>query len=263
MYQNVLYVNCDMPIYPMYTWTDYGPCPYERCMNGGICRVAVTGKYYCQCPPDWSGDRCELKPPASSTSTSNNNLLWLLLIPAAIAALLLLLCCVYCWRRCCCVAAPPPKVEVIDEDVYQDVEMDNRSIHSCRSVRSARSQPPIYTVAPPMMMNDPGSTYYHALGRPFAVAFNDNTFSAVGYATNDAGIYNSTGKKFLPSLCGDEEIQVIMNGNGGGSCCGSVYSDAGSAYHNGMGNKYAVAYNDRTFNTYSSMPRCDRTRHYN
>jgi hypothetical protein len=225
-------------------------------MNGGICRCAITGKYYCQCPPSYSGTYCDVTAPAASTS-SNNNLLWLLVIPAAIAALLGLLCCFFCWRRCCCVAAAPGKVEVIEEDVYHDCDADAQSIRSCRSVRS---QPPIYTLsAAPMMVNDPGSTYYHALGRPFAVAFNDNTFSAVGYATNENSIYNPTGKKM--SLCGDEEIQVIMNG--GGSICGSLHSDAGNAYHNGMGNKYAVAYNDRTFNTYSSMPRYDRCRHYN
>jgi hypothetical protein len=62
----------------------------------------------------------------------------------------------------------------------------------------------------------------------------------------------------IPSMNGNDEIQVIMNGGGG-----SVYSDAGTTYHDAMGNKYAIAFNDRTFNTYSSAPRNDRTRLYN
>jgi len=156
-------------------------------------------------------------------------------------------------------------VEMIEEDVYQD--MDTRSLRSVKSYHSGRSVRSCHSCAPepqpicaisgggPMSVNDAGSTYYAALGRPFAVAFNDNTFSAVGYATNDAGLYNRTGRK---SLCGDEEIQVVMNGRGS---CGSVYSDCG--YHSGASNKYAMRYNDRTFNDYSSMPRYDRIHHYN
>jgi len=54
---------------------------------------------------------------------------------------------------------------------------------------------------------------------------------------------------------------VIMGGGRGGG--GSVYSDAGTTYHDAMGNKYAIAFNDRTFNTYSSAPRNDRTRFFN
>lgn len=147
-------------------------------------------------------------------------------------------------------------IEVIEEDVYNDV--DTRSIRSMKSIHSCRSgaSQPVFAVSGgPMSVNDAGSTYYAALGRPFAVAFNDNTFSAVGYATNDSGLYNRTGQR---SLCGDEEIQVVMNGRGS---CGSVYSDCG--YHSGSTNKYAMRYNDRTFNTYSSMPRYDRIHHYN
>jgi len=254
MYNKNLYINCGMT--PMYPWTDYGPCPYDKCMNGGKCNVKVTGQYYCECPPQWTGDMCD-KP----MGAKSNNLLWLLLIPAAIALLLLLLCCLLCWsRQCCCFAGAGGRgkvIEVIEEDIYQD--MDTRSLRSVKSMHSCRScasqAQPIYTVSGPMSVNDAGSTYYHALGRPFAVAFNDNTFSAVGYATNDAGLYNRTGRK---SICGDEEIQVVMNGRGS---CGSVYSDCG--YHSGMGNKYAMRYNDRTFNTYSSMPRYDRIHHYN
>lgn len=231
--------------------------------------MKVTGKYYCECPQQWEGEFCE---EMMGKSKKNDNLLWLLIIPAAIALLLLLLCCLFCCKRWCCPAAEPKVVEVIEEDVYQDVDADCRSVrsmhsmhsmHSMNSCHSCPSQPPVYTLSPashPMMMNDPGSTYYSALGRPFAVAFTDNTFSAIGYASNDAGMYNQTGKRMLPSICGDEEIQVIMTG-GGGSCCGG--SDYGSAYNGMAGNKYAVAYNDRTFNTYSSMPRYDRTRHYN
>lgn len=190
----------------------------------------------------------------------NNNLLWLLTIPAAVALLSLLLCCFFCWnRQCCCFAQGGGRVkvvEVIDEDVYQDV--DARSIRSVRSCRSVGSQPSLYSLCgAPMMMNDPGSTYYHSVGRPFAVAFNDNTFSAVGYATNDQGFYTTTGAKRAPSLCGDEEIHVIVNRRGS---CGSDYGGYHSA---GMGNRYAPAYNDRTFNTYSSMPRYDRVCSYN
>jgi len=232
-------------------------------MNGGRCNVKVTGHYYCQCPPQWSGDFCDKQ--ATAESKTNNNLLWLLLIPAAVALLLLLLCCLLCWsRQCCCFGGAGGRgkvVEVIEEDVYQDMDSRSlrsvRSMHSCRSAHSCASQaPPIYAISPgPMSVNDAGSTYYSALGRPFAVAFNDNTFSAIGYATNDAGVYNATGRR---SLCGDEEIQVVMNGRGS---CGSVYSDCG--YQSGAGNKYAMRYNDRTFNTYSSMPRFDRIHHYN
>jgi len=148
--------------------------------------------------------------------------------------------------------APPTKVQVIEEDVYQDMPNDCGTI---RSVRSIRSAPPIYTVssAPQMMMNDPGSTYYSAVvGRPFAVAFNDNTFSAVGYATSDMGLYNTVGKRYLPC---DDEIQIV---GGGGT---PLYLDSGSGYHSG--NKYVVAYNDKTFNSYSSMPRCASIRSYN
>jgi len=255
MYRNKITTNCyDIPRPSMFPWTDYGPCPYQRCMNGGRCNVKVTGQYYCECKSPYRGKMCEEmgeeKPP------TNNNLLWLLLIPAAVLLLSLLLCCCCCWsRQCCCFGGGPGNVvKVIEEDVYQDV--DTRSLRSVRSVRSCASQPSLYSVSgAPMMTNDPGSSYYHALGRPFAVAFNDNTFSAVGYATNDAGLYNSTGCKRGHSLCGDEEITVVMNG--GGSCCGSGYGGAG------MGNRYVSAYNDRTFNTYSSMPRYDRMRCYN
>jgi hypothetical protein len=252
MYQVNLFTNCygssDRPALPaVYPWTDYGPCPYQRCMNGGRCNVKIAGEYYCQCPPPLSGKYCD-----GTGEGPNNNLLWLLTIPAAIALLSLILCCLCCWsRQCCCFGGTGrvKVVEVIDDDVYQDVDARSiRSIHSCPSLYAA-----------PMMTNDPGSTYYGAVGRPFAVAFNDNTFSAVGYASNDMGLYTTTGIKRVPSLCGDEEIQVIMNGRRG-SCCGSDYGGYHSA---GMGNKYAVAYNDRTFNSYSSMPRYDRVRSFN
>src|SRR3989442_1479019 len=109
---------------------DYGPCPYERCMNGGRCNVKVTGHYYCVCPEQFSGDLCD-KPKVAESKT-NNNLLWLLLIPAAVALLLLLLCCLLCWsRQCCCFGAAGGRgkvIEIIDDDVYQD--MDSRSIRS-------------------------------------------------------------------------------------------------------------------------------------
>jgi hypothetical protein len=267
-YQNQLTVDCLLPIYPFYDWTDYGPCPTRPCMNGGICNCNFTGLYYCKCPPGYSGEYCDIAAP-SSQEKKQNNLLWLLVIPAAIGLLLLALCCLFCcYRQCCCWgagAAAPQKIEIVEEDIYQDVgDCDTHSVRSCRSVRSVA--PPVYTVSPaPMMTNDPGSTYYHALGRPFAVAFTDNTFSAVGYATSDLGMYSGTGKKIMPaSLVGDDEVHVIMNGNGGGSCCGgSVYSEGGSMYHSALGNnRHAVAYSDRTFNAYASMPR-DRTRHYN
>jgi len=143
--------------------------------------------------------------------------------------------------------AAPQKVQVIEEDVYQDMPNDTGTIRSIRSIRSA---PPIYTVSSPMM-NDPGSTYYSAVGRPFAVAFNDNTFNSIGYATSDLGMYSTTGKRIIPQLAGDDEIVII---NGGGS-------DVGGGYYSG--NKYAVAYNDRTFNDYSSQPRFGSIRYYN
>jgi len=144
--------------------------------------------------------------------------------------------------------AAPQKVQVIEEDVYQDMPNDGGTIRSIRSIRSA---PPIYTVSSPMM-NDPGSTYYSAVGRPFAIAFNDNTFNSVGYATSDLGMYSTTGKRIIPTLAADDEIIIV---NGGGSEMGSVY--------NSGGNKYAVAYNDRTFNDYSSQPRFGSIRYYN
>jgi len=231
---NVLYTNC--PFSGAFPWTDYGICPREVCKDGGKCNVKPAGQYYCE----------------GQQEGPNNNLLWLLTIPAAVALLSLILCCLCCWsRQCCCFGGPGggvKVVEVIDDDVYAD--MDSRSL---RSVHSCRSQGPAC-----IMTNDPGSTYYSAVGRPFAVAFNDNTFSAVGYATNDVGLYNTTGGKICPSLCGDQEIQMIMNRRG--SCCGSDYGGYHSA---GMGNKYVVAYNDRTFNSYSSLPRYDRVRCFN
>lgn len=257
-FNNMLNVNCYDPPTPIYPWTDYGPCPYQPCAKNGKCKVKPAGQYYCECPPPYMGQNCDQM--KEEESKSNNNLLWLLAIPVAAALLALALGCLCCWcRGCCCFAggAGQPKViEIIEDDVYQD--LDNRSLRSVHSCRSCASQPPIYSGAPSMMMSDPGSTYYHALGRPFAVAFNDNTFNAVGYATNESALYGIPGVKRSRSICGDEEIQVVMNRRG--SCCDS---DFGGYHSAGMGNKYAVAYNGRTFNTYSSMPHYDRVRSYN
>lgn len=266
-------VNCPLPMYPMYPWTDYGPCPKLPCKNNGRCMVAITGHYFCECPAGWTGELCDkrVEPVGPAQQKDNLWLLWLLIVPLALLGLLLLLCCFCCCHRCCWwgAAAPQQKVQIIEEDIYQDVPAcsERGTVRSCRSACSGR--PSIYAIDPvssPMCVNDAGSTYYSALGRPFAVAFSDNTFSAVGYASNDMGIYNSSGKKMLApsSCCGDGEIEVIMNGAGRrGSRCGSMYSDAGSGYHSAMGNRYAVAYNDRSFNTYSSMPRVGSIRHYN
>lgn len=259
-------LECATCMAPMCPWTDNGECSDKKCMNGGICRVAATCIYFCECKNGWEGRYCD-KMVGPVKQKENLWLLWLLILPLALLALLLLLCCLCCMHRQCCVAgaAPRQKVEIIEEDIYQDVPACGGG--SVRSCRSACSRPSIYAVNPNPMCgaNDAGSTYYSALGRPFAVAFSDNTFSAVGYASNDQGIYNSCGKKILPaaSCCGDDEIEVIMNKPRRGSCCGSVYSEAGSGYHSAMGNRYAVAYNDRSFNTYSSMPRTCSIRHYN
>ena len=267
-YGNVFTVQCSLPIYPMCPWTDYGPCPREVCQHGGKCRVAVSCQYFCECPSGWFGKFCE-KGAEPVKKKDNLWLLWLLIVPLVLLGLLALLCCFCCWHRCCCwgASAGPRKVQIIEEDIYQDVPACSQhgSIRSCRSMHSARPSS-IYAVNPPQMASDAGSTYYHALGRPFAVAFSDNTFSAIGYATNDMGIYNSSGRKMLPaaSCCGDDEIEVIMNNPGRrGSCCGSMISETGSGYHSALGNRYAVAYNDRAFNTYSSMPRMGSIRHYN
>jgi hypothetical protein len=229
--------------------------------------VAVTCHYYCECPEGWTGRYCEVKPGVKKNE-DNLWLLWLLITPLAILALLLLLCCFCCWHRCCCwgaaAAAPQQKVQIIEEDIYDDACSRGGTVRSCRS---ACSRPSIYAVQPscgPQSINDAGSTYYHALGRPFAVAFSDNTFSAVGYASNDMGIYNSCGKRVLPaaSCCGEDEIEVIMNKPRRGSFCGSAIS-GGSGYHSALGNRYATAYNDRAFNTYSSIPRHGSVRYYN
>lgn len=259
---------CTLPVKPNpCPWTEYGPCNKQPCQNGGKCNVAVTCHYFCECPDGWTGQYCDQRPELKKKK-DNLWLLWLLITPLAVLALLALLCCFCCWHRCCfwgAAAAPQQKVQIIEEDIYQDVCSQAGTVRSCRS---ACSRPSIYAVNPscgPQSYNDAGSTYYHALGRPFAVAFSDNTFSAVGYATNDMGIYNSCGKRVLApaSCCGEDEIEVIMNKPRRGSRCGSVISETASGYHSALGNRYAVAYNDRAFNAYSSMPRVGSIRHYN
>lgn len=111
--------------------------------------------------------------------------------------------------------------------------------------------------------------FYHALGKPFAVAFNDTTFSPSNSALGGDRYYSTnTGKK----------IAVAYDDIGGGGCrhrpmsefggaCsaagGSNFADSDSYYH-ALGQKLAVAFNDhsfndRSFNTYGAAPRQNRT----
>jgi len=237
MYSNVILTNCYLPIYPIYYWTSYGPCPTQPCQNGGQCNCNPTGQFYCQCPAGYTGNLCQSQATAASSSF-NSNLLWLLVIPALLLLLLLTIC-LLCLCRWCC---QPPQTTVIDEDVYEDGG-DAISVRSTGSVRSCA--PTVYTLNRGC---DP-NTYFHSTGRPFAVAYNDNSFNAIGYTAGDPVIYGGSGRS-----CGGDVLVV----NGGGSVC-----DGGSTYTTQLGNKFAVAFNDSSFNTYSTAPRGDRVVYYN
>jgi len=79
----------------------------------------------------------------------------------------------------------------------------------------------------------------------------------------------------LPS--GDDEINYILGGgygragyatgySGGASVLvggGNGYAEPGSSYNTVVGKQFAVAFNDRSFNTYSSYPRSERFRYAN
>lgn len=225
------------------------------CYNGGRCGCLPAGRYYCICKNSYSGNFCEI-PPSSNLSSGTNY--WpLLAIPAAIALLLLILgllyCCKFCcgctwcpWCTCCVAAAekepaPPVIIEV------ETVEPEN--VYSDLRIQSVTSEPQ--------------NMFYHAVGRPFAVAFNDNTFSAASSSIvgpNDRFYTGTSGKKMaivyedIGACKGVSEI-------GGSVCGGSAFADS-DAYYHALGQKLAIAFNDRSFNTYESRPRQDKTRLY-
>jgi len=84
------------------------------------------------------------------------------------------------------------------QDIYQDVEMG-----TARSRRSIGRPPPIYVVneAPlpevAYTTSQPSGTFYHALGRPFGVAFNNSTFNS---PASEGGFYSTMGKKVSESF---------------------------------------------------------------
>ena len=81
--------------------------------------------------------------------------------------------------------------------VHSTCVQDGYSAINVGSVRSSRrSLPPVYAIKDPIphvsyAMAYPGGTYYHAMGRPFGVAFNDSTFNS---APSD-GFYSTMGQK--------------------------------------------------------------------
>jgi len=102
-----------------------------------------------------------------------------------------------------------------------------------------RSMPPVYTI------NKDPNTYYHSNHRPFAPAYNDQTFNAIGYSGGDPVIYNR-------GSCGGD---VLVVGGGSG------FDDPG--YTTQVGSTFSVAFNDSSFNHYSTAPRGDRIVYYN
>lgn len=236
---------------------EYGPCPTQVCYNGGACGCHPAGRFYCICKNSYSGNFCEIPP----GKPSKPNYWPLLAIPAAIALLLLILGLLYCCKFCChctcawcpwctcCVAAekeqPPPVI--VEVPVVETVEMEN--VYHDLHLQSVTSEPQ--------------NMFYHAVGRPFAVAFNDNTFSASSstiVGPNDRFYTGTTGKK-MAIVYEDIGACKAVSEIGGSACGGSAFADS-DAYYHALGQKLAIAFNDRSFNTYESRPRQDKTRLY-
>lgn len=237
------------------------------CYNGGLCGCRPAGRYYCICRNSYTGNFCEIPPGGKpSPSTSGPNYWPLLAIPAAIALLLLILGLLYCCRFCCgctwcpwctcCVAAGAEKAQVmpviVEVPVVETIETEN--VYSDLRLQSVTSEPQ--------------NMFYHAVGRPFAVAFNDSTFSASSgsiVGPNDRFYTGGTtmGKK-MSIVYEDIGACKGVSEMGGGatmSACGSTFADS-DAYYHALGQKLAIAFNDRSFNTYESRPRQDKTRLY-
>lgn len=267
VYQRILYVQCDYSRY-LYNWTDYGPCPTQRCYNGGICDCLPAGRYYCKCPSTHTGTFCET---LNKSAGGGPNLWPLLVIPALIAALLLILglvyCCRYCchcycaWCQCCYPVAAAEKEVVVEPSVIEIPIIETATIEPPENVYADLR---IQSTA-----SEPQTMFYHAVGRPFAVAFNDSTFSGASSSivgANDRFYTGATGKKMAivyEDIGGTGRSMSECGGGAfGGTIRGSTFADS-DAYYHALGQKLAIAFNDRSFNTYESRPRqLDRTRVY-
>lgn len=116
------------------------------------------------------------------------------------------------------------------------------------------------------MATDPTST------SRFRQNWNSNSFLPV-FVLSRTVVYFLMHDMLFQIFSGDDDINVIMGTKagyatsyvGGASASGadSSYADSSNTYHTALGKTVAIAFNDRTFNTYSSIPRNDMLRHYN
>ena len=205
---------------------DYGPCPAQPCGQGAKCACLSLGQYYCQCPSGWMGQYCQFQPGPPSQS---NNLWALIAIPLAVALLLVIL-------AAACVATRSRARRVIVTDSVEDLY----------PVEEPEPQPPApLDVGPPPEL-EPTETLYHALGKTFAIAFNDRTFNKP-----PGSVYSGTGSSYSTIRKGGYDGLAY----GGSIGPGSTYAGPPSVisasptenFYSTIGKKFAIVINDKSF----------------